>query len=355
MSFGVIHLVSNVQPINFGIWNAALFGSHYLREKYGINSCLVVCSKKATIPESIAFPVLWWQSIEKLLHELNEIGFTPSESVVVSHGCWQMPTRLGHRLQKQGFKWIYTPHGMLEPWSLSNHRLKKMVYFHLFESRFFKLADAVRAVSETEKANLQKLMKNTVRVIENGVVLPSLTTKVQTNLQFLFMARLHFKKGILPLVRAWSNCMPDTNAQLTIAGPDEGELDKIRPYLNEKVKYVGPVYGEAKEKLLEQSHYYLLPSYSEGFPTSVVEAMSYGLVPLISRGCNFPEVFQNNLGYLIEPNEESILTQLISLKRKPFDDRLSKQNHQFIKENYSDGAIGEKLKEMYAQLVKEKV
>src|SRR5690606_2109470 len=148
----------------------------------------------------------------------------------------------------------------------------------------------VRAVSRPEKANLEKQLGRGVTLVENGVTLPEdLPPKDDQETLFLFMARLHYKKGVAPLVRAWKRVMDGAGEKtLVIAGPDEGELEKIRPLLTGNVRYIGAVYGKEKEDWLKRSHYYFLPSFSEGFPTSVLEAMSYGLTPLITAGCNFP-------------------------------------------------------------------
>ncbi|HCW06555.1 MAG TPA: hypothetical protein DGG95_04225 [Cytophagales bacterium] len=296
-------------------------------------------------------PIIWIEGrpVAEWVEELNTLGFKEKETIVVSHGCWKKPTRVAYQMKRRGFNWIYTPHGMLEPWSLANHRLKKIIYYHLFEKRYFRLADAVRAVSTREKENLERLLRRKVELVENGVKMPVYKPK-QNTLQFLFMARLHFKKGIVPLVQAWSRVMKGTSAKLFIAGPDEGELIKIRPFLNENIEYVGAVYGEDKVKLLQESNYYVLPSFSEGFPTSVVEAMSYGAIPLISAGCNFPEVFEKSLGYRMEPKEEDIAVQLNNLKDKIYDQSLSKKNYDFIERYYSVPAIGNKLMSMYNKM-----
>ncbi|MEJ0030745.1 MAG: glycosyltransferase [Bacteroidota bacterium] len=87
------------------------------------------------------------------------------------------------------------------------------------------------------------------------------------------------------MVEAWHAINSQNNSvKLIIAGPDEGELKHIQHLIKGNVEYAGAVYGDGKKKLLNEASYYLLPSYSEGFPTSVLEAMSYGQIPLISSG-----------------------------------------------------------------------
>lgn len=349
----VAHVIADLSRINFGIWNAALFASSQIKLNHNIDSCAIVCQDEDTSVNGPTLPLIWMGKKmipDNLIASLAKMGFTPSNTIIVSHGCWLKPTRLGYSFKKKGFRWIHVPHGMLEPWSLKNGRLKKALYYHLRERHYLQRADIIRAVSKSEGKNLALKLKRKIQVVENGVVVPPFVKKNDESLNFIFMARLHFKKGIIPLLKAWNKVMQDTKTSLTIAGPDEGELEKMKPYLQGNARYVGPVYGTDKINLLQRSHYYLLPSHSEGFPTSVLEAMSYGLIPMISEGCNFPEVFENKLGYQIEPDEAHITPELLALRDKPFDHVLSRRNYDFIAENYSEQAISEKLFSLYSAI-----
>jgi poly(glycerol-phosphate) alpha-glucosyltransferase len=57
------------------------------------------------------------------------------------------------------------------------------------------------------------------------------------------------------------------------------------------VVFTGPAFGEQKDALLRQADAFILPSFSEGLPMSVLEAWSYGLPVLMSDHCNLPEGF----------------------------------------------------------------
>lgn len=361
MSFNVINVVSNVSKVNLGVWKAAIVGCSTLLQK-DVKCYLLVCQDKPNLPNEFEAPGLAVTflgngrlSRRNLKKWVKDQSLQPETSVVVTHGSWLMPTKLGHWLKQQGFSWVYVPQGMLEPWSRRQGRLKKMIYFRMVEKQLVKKADAIRAVSKSEKLNLSALLKSEIYLIENGISVPPFLRKSDAQpTQFVFMARLHYKKGIVPLVKQWASVMKGSNVRLKIAGPDEGELEKIGPYLKGNIEYIGPVYGYEKERLLRNSHYYCLPSYSEGFPSSVLEAMSYGMIPLISKGCNFPEVFDEELGYRLEPDDESIQQQLTMLSNKPFDHVKSEKGHVFVERFYSESAIGEKLFILYKDLVSKK-
>lgn len=78
------------------------------------------------------------------------------------------------------------------------------------------------------------------------------------------------------------------------------------------ITFHGVKYDDQKEELFKQSSVMILPSYSEGFPTSILEAMSFGLPIIASKVGVIPEVILNGEnGYLIEPGDWKRLGDLI--------------------------------------------
>lgn len=352
----IVQIVSSITSINYGVWQAAIFGSTYLKETYNIDSELWICT--STKKDSIE-PYIPYRYFEK--REMKGAGlrkwlaqFNKEETIIITHGAWLKPTFIGYKAKQSGFKWVYLSHGMFEPWSMKNGWLKKKIYFALFEKRMCKKADVIRAVSIPEEQNLRKLFKSRIRLIYNGVkFIPyDPLEKLMDKKIFLFLARLHHKKGILPLVKAWSKSMKEySQSELFIVGPDEGELSKINSLINGNIKYLGPLFGEEKKKMLQMAHYYVLPSFSEGFPSSVVEAMSFGAIPVISDGCNFPEVFDEQLGYKITTEEEVIGKVLRQISSTDYDIDLARRNITYVKLNLSENVIGDNLFSLYKEIL----
>lgn len=352
----IIHIVSSITKINFGIWNAAIFSSEYLNERYQVKSELWICTKSEQENITPQIPYYFFDKKKKTKSGFRDWikHFDAAETIIVTHGAWLLPTKLGFWAKKEGYKWIYTPHGMLEPWGFKKGKFKKRLYFYLFEQRMNNDADAIRAVSQIEKKNLEYRLKRKIELIFNGVLIADnselMKSKDETN--YLFLARLHSKKGLIFLVKAWAESMYEcNNTNLLIAGPDEGELELIKPYLKNNITYLGPIYGKEKERLLKEAHYYILPSFSEGFPTSIVEGMSHGAIPIISEGCNFPEVFSENIGYKVYPDKESIKKVFSELRGKAFDPNLSNRNIEYVNKNLSDRKIGTDLYQLYSKLL----
>jgi glycosyltransferase involved in cell wall biosynthesis len=351
----IIHIVSSISSINFGVWNAATFGSIYLKEEYGLESELWICThtRNDTIKPDI--PFTYFENFQMKGRGLKKwlSIYSKEDTILVTHGTWLQPTFIGYRAKKQGFRWVYLSQGMFEPWALQNGWLKKKIYFTLFEKRMAMHADIIRAVSKPEKKNLENIFNREISLIYNGVKLDphGLDEKPSNVIIFLFLGRLHHKKGILPLVNAWNRTMKGRkDCVLKIIGPDEGELGKITPFLVDNIEYLGPLFGEEKKKNLQQAHYYVLPTFSEGFPSSVVEAMSFGAIPVISEGCNFPDIFEHKLGYQVTTEEESIGKVLIELSQKPFDHYQSRMNRLFVENNLTEKIIGDQLFKLYKEI-----
>ncbi|MCX7986534.1 MAG: glycosyltransferase [Bacteroidales bacterium] len=349
----VVNIVDRLDIVNFGIWNAAIATAPVLKEKFGIISQLWYPKNSSQVPPNI-------DKIVELIpiSSLDSFPSLPGDTIIVSHGCWRMPTQVGAKLKKKGYPWMYVPHGMLESWSMHQKWYLKYPYFWLYERNASLRADVVRAVSTPEKNNLLKIYDRVI-LIPNGNPVPVREFEKDWQLKpltFLFLGRLHKKKGIIPLIRAWKASKLNNNPQfqLLIAGPDDGLLDKLQIEFSgiNNLKYLGAVFGENKINLLRQSHFFVLPSFSEGFPTSVIEAMQYGLIPVISEGCNFPEAFQNQLAIKVIPDVENIkitLEQISGINGMP---QLSIKCKEFACQNYSIERIAELQYQCFRDLLK---
>lgn len=341
----VIHLIDDFSRINVGIFNAALANAKFSKNDH---FAWFQNQERAFFNENFS------QHGVTQLENLNWEDFDLKDTVFISHGSWMQPSQQLLKASEKGYQTVYTPHGMLEPWSMKHKWLKKKVYFHWKEKRPVEKASAIRAVSQVEQGNLEKLFPGKkIRYIPNGSEMRDRQPDFNGNeINVLFLGRLHFKKGIKQLAKAWIENVFNPNWKLLIAGPDEGELSKIEHYLGERIKYMGPVYGEEKEELMAQCHFFALPSLSEGFPTSVVDALGYGMIPLISEGCNFNQVFDQRCGLQMEPNEEQITGVLDSLMQLSTEDMkaMSKKSLELAKE-FEIGKVSKELDDWYGELL----
>lgn len=354
----IINLIDNINQVNFGVWNAAISTAKELHH-YGVQSEIwFPKTKNIPVLDSVTLKPISRLNIVDISKYISK-NYDQNDTIIISHGCWNYPTKLGANLQKKGFKWIAVPQGMLEPWSMQQKKIKKLIYFHLKEKNLLQKASAIRAVSTPELHNLKSFFSN-IHLIPNGVKEKAMISKLWVKpLKFLFMARLHHKKGIVPLVEAWgkSNLTNNLDFQLNIAGPDDGEMKKMMIAIentnSKNIKFVGPQYGTEKEKLLSESHFYILPSFSEGFPTSVLEAMQYGLIPLITEGCNFPEAIESQKAIIITQKPEDIILGLKIASQIDKVELIQKsiEINEFVNKNYSNKYISEMQYKIYQEVI----
>lgn len=355
----VINIVDSVDQINYGIWNAATANAGLLAKK-GIHSELWYPKKEFKIITDVTSVPLQALSYNDLLNSITARSLNHDRDIIITHGAWTYATRWGAWLRKKGFTWIYVPHGMLEPWPLQQKRIKKALYLHLFEKRLAKQANLIKAVSVPESTNLQAFFdRSLIRFIPNGVEVESIRSEFSTKpvpFRYLFLSRLHHKKNLIALATAWlqSDLNNNANYELLIAGPDQGELEKLQQLIarSTNMQYVGSVYGEKKMELFRECAFYVLPSFSEGLPTSLLEAMSYGLVPIITEGCNFPDVFSKKLGIKIDTGIKSIAEALNQTGSWELDQlkETGLRARNFIKDHYSLEAVTDMQIDLFTKL-----
>ena len=355
----VVNIIDGLNKKNFGVWNSATAFDEDLLA-YGIESELWYPKSRDNYKANLNCDVRELNSTSKtyLKNLIENYLYSKNETIFVSHGCWRYPTQWGAYLASIGYKWIYAPHGMLEPWSLIQKKLKKELYWKCFEYRYAKRATAVRAVSLIEQDNLSKTFSNVIHV-------PNCVKRIDANLYaskhqgvYVFLGRLHHGKSIIPLVEAWQKSVLSKreSVKLIIAGPDDGEFGKLNKILkgyNGNIEYIGPVYGEEKSKLLSQATFFILPSVNEGFSTTILEAMQFGVIPIISDGCNFPELLKKQFCLNSGLDVDSISSALNHTHVLSMDslDSYKEDILRFVNNNYCTNIVVKDIYRIYQDIL----
>ena len=200
------------------------------------------------------------------------------------------------------FKHIHTTHC---PWTGSEFRPKILKPFILLNDLFFNklsfsLVDKVIPITPWEIKILKKFTtEDKITIIPNGTD-KILYKKVKNN-QFrkkynikekhlvLFFGRLNPTKGPEKLAKAAINISKKRkDIAFVWVGPDEGKAEEvkklIKPYKN--MQYLGPIRGKEKiAEMYQSADVYVLPSYREGLPLTLFEAMASGL-PIVASPVN---------------------------------------------------------------------
>jgi glycosyltransferase involved in cell wall biosynthesis len=136
----------------------------------------------------------------------------------------------------------------------------------------------------------------------------------------LFLGRIHAKKGLDLLMDAIAQPAIDAaNVAVVVAGPVDREYAREWQQLlrrhpsGGRVIAPGAVEGELKAALLQHADLFVLPSYSEGLPVAVLEALAAGCAVVITRACNLPQVADAQAGLVIEPDAGELSRALRTL------------------------------------------
>ena len=336
------------------------------------------------------------------------------------HSLWMYPGVAMQRWSRKNVRpYMVTPNGMLEPWALRNSGWKKRLAGLFYENAMLRGAVCLQANTLKEADDFRAYgLKNRIEIVPNGVDLPDKLTTEDTESaegkkRLLFLGRIHPKKGLVGALRAWADIQNSKfkiqtakQWQLVIAGWDqgghEGELKRLCGELGLKVfsfqssvfsrqeadnlnlnsyklktsspdaeaadvVFYGPAFAQEKEELFRGSEAFVLPSFSEGLPMSVLEAWSYALPVVMTPECNLPEGLASGAALEIRNRELSAshsqpatpikldsdwegLRELIEMTE--VDRRvMGMRGRRLVEERFTWPKVAKSLKEIYESLL----
>ncbi len=261
--------------------------------------------------------------------------------------------------RKYNIPYIISPRGSL----ISNliekkSTIKKKIYLALIEKRNLAHAEGVHFTTEYEKEEYTKLnlpLKKAIIVV-NSLAIEEWEKPVAEGLfrkkygiasgttVILFFGRINWKKGIDTLIPAMAEVVKkEQNTILVVAGgDDEGYGGTVRTMIREnkiedRVIMTGMLQGEIKLSALKESDIFVLPSYSENFGMTVIEAM-YSKMPVIitNRVGIAPEVKETGAGIVIEKNEKSLANAILMLlQNQHLRKKMGEQGKEMVQKKFS--------------------
>jgi glycosyltransferase involved in cell wall biosynthesis len=285
-----------------------------------------------------------WQPIVPKAYSpmISRFGYAPQlardlarapHDVIHQHALWLYPSIAVARWRRTHRKpVVISAQGMLEPWAVANSALKKRIAAFLFERSNLDHAACIHC-SAAEFDGIRAFgLKNPIAVIANGVDIPSNARPLARpawmgnapRRTLLFLGRIHPKKGIRELLRAWAQVKSQSpeiarSWLLAIAGWDDGgHVAEVRALAAElaldagDVVLPGPLFGDDKTAALSHANAFILPSYSEGLPMTVLEAWAQGLPVFMTRECNIPAGFEAGAAIEATTQPEALARTLAS-------------------------------------------
>ena len=301
----------------------------------------------------------------KMKKQWNELLNDINPHVVHINCCWQPESAFVQKwASDMGYKTVYTPHGMLEPWILHRHYwTRKVPALLLYQKAAIKRADVIHATAESERQNLLSLGYNkNVIVIPNGIDVRQIELKDgwEKKNTLLFLSRIHVKKGIDMLINAVAELKEAMNGyQVLIAGEgDAGYIAELKNLAKQKgvndiVQFIGGVYGDAKWELYRNADVFVLPTHSENFGIVVAEALASGTPVITTTGTPWDELNTKQCGWWVACSQDDI-TNAVRSAIKSTDEELKvmgQKGRQLIEERYSVESVTLRMKSLYGWLV----
>jgi glycosyltransferase involved in cell wall biosynthesis len=348
MSYSILHIIRSVDPAGGG-------PVEVLKQ---IAKAHIAMGHKTEVVSLDSPEAAWTKDFPLTLHTLGETagshgsyGFSAKlvpwlaanrkkYDAVISHGLWQYNNAgTWHALRGTDTPYFVFPHGMLDPWfrrAYPAKHFKKLAYWMLRERRVLRDAAAVLFTCQEECALARgtfPFFRCNERVVLLGIAAPPLQeARRQRELflekfpllrgkkTFLFLGRLHNKKGCGPLIEAFAKTAAKSNDgwHLAMAGPcaDETYLQELQQLAKSlcppgSVSFPGMLTGDLKWGAFHAADVFVLPSHQENFGIAVAEALACGLPVLISNKVNIWCEIQEDSAGMVEADNLAGTTALI--------------------------------------------
>jgi glycosyltransferase involved in cell wall biosynthesis len=234
------------------------------------------------------------------------------------------PWAAAREARRAGRPYLFTPHGMLVPRLIRERgRWRKTVWVRLLEGSLLRQAAGIHVTSRAEAADVAALGFGACRfyLVPFGVEVDDTPAEPALPPRVLFLGRISWKKGLGVLVDAMAGV---PGAELVVAGnDDEGLTGRLRERaaargLAGRVRFVGPVYGEAKAALLRSAAVFALPSKGENFAVAALEAMAVGLPVVLSEDVGLAaDVIESGAGLAVPASPEAVAGALRRVLETP--------------------------------------
>jgi len=337
------------------------------------NCDITVITRMSYIPEEkrfsewkgVKFVYLWAprrKNLETIVHSLlsSVICILKRPCIIHIHNIG--PALVIPLLRLLGIKTVLTYHSI----NYEHQKWSRFAKFILKLGEFcgIKFADKVIVVSRATKSFLEKkYIRKDLKFIPNGVSLPEIVSAGATlkryNLEpkkYIFIAcRFTPEKGLHDLIAAYSK-IENPKFKLVISGDVDYETEyskKIRDIARKTkgVVLTGFVSGEHLQELYSNAGLFVLPSYHEGLPIVLLEAMSYNLPLLVSDIAQNRDISLPEFRFFL-PGEIDLLTaKIVDLFEKGISEREKAQQYKILQVKYNWDKIAQQTFEVYKSMV----
>ena len=360
----VIHVISQIGH-NLGGPSRSVQGLVAALESIGVEAWLMTMKpgEDPWLPGVAHFKGANATSYSGYVAAIREMIEKVSPDIVHLHNIWNPDLHaVAKYCRERAIPYVFSPRGALEPWSLRQKRLKKLLALWLYQRKDLAKSVALHATADLEKQHFIELgFANPIIVLPNGINVPVALPERETNKdgsrRLLFLSRIHKKKGLVELAKAWGLIRP-IGWKLEIVGEeDDDSLEKALAIaqqggFTEDFIVTGPLDDDMKWQAYARADAFVLPTYSENFGIVVAEALYSGLPVITTQGTPWSELVSHRCGWWIDNGVENLADALRELMALSDDERnaMGARGWQLVEEKYTWPSIARKMAEEYERI-----
>jgi glycosyltransferase involved in cell wall biosynthesis len=284
--------------------------------------------------------------------------------VIHNHGLWLMPNvYAGWVASRARTPLMVAPRGMLGAAALQFSRMKKVLFWQFLQGPAIRCAACFHATSGQEYEDIRAYgLTNPVAIIPNGIDLPVSHGRAVRggagDRVALSLGRIHPKKGLDRLVRAWAKVEAAYPGwRLRIVGPPELEHDAQLRALAAALKLsrvsIEPaIYGEEKNAAFEEADFFVLPTLNENFAMTVAESLAAGTPVICTKGAPWARLEPERCGWWIDHGIEPLAVALSGAMAMPREElsAMGRRGRAWVARDFGWDGIASKMAAVYRWL-----
>jgi glycosyltransferase involved in cell wall biosynthesis len=278
--------------------------------------------------------------------------------LIHNHSLWMMPNVYSCCVsRRRNLPLVVSPRGTLSERAFSSGSMAKLVFWPMVQHPALRATTCFHATAHSEYEDIRRMgFRQPVAVIPNGIdIRPPKQSNNSEKRTLLFLGRIHPIKGVDMLLEAWRIVSPRFQEwKLRIVGPDNGGyLARMQNLAAEfklaRVEFSGPLYGKVKLKSYQDAELFVLPTHSENFGMSVVEALAAGTPVIVSKGAPWEGLVSEGAGWWIDIGLDPLVACLETALASPREalHAKGKKGRDWMQRDFSWAEIARKTRETY--------
>ncbi len=286
----------------------------------------------------------------------------PTIDILHAHGLWLLPNIYPAEARAgTSVRLVHSTRGMLGREALAFSRFKKQLFWMALQQRALASADCLHATGVSEYEEIRAAgLENPVAIIPNGVNLPRLDARPTARIPrtALSLGRIHPKKGLDRLVRAWARIEPShPDWRMRIIGRGEiGHDDELRALIAQlglsRISVEGPLYGADRDVAYRAADLFVLPTLNENFALTVAEALSFETPVICTKGAPWAGLETERCGWWIDHGIEPLANALGAAMAAPPEElaRMGERGREWMARSFTWTSVAAEMLGVYGWL-----